>query len=211
MDDRAVMIKRIKSSYDCIGVDTIEQTGESNDKVDYPTPQERETDIGRVLIYDFKHSFTGWSSNLRLEHTDFLTARRSLVISAAANLDMKMRLTAEINRENGHIEFLFRQRPEVGKILALPPALTAERRKYVFFAVTRKKDWDRVNLEDLYTCMENLRNKLTEIGKTSVSLPIIDPGRGNIKLTDFYSMLATIFFGTDLTIYLHDRYYLTQV
>ena len=121
-----------------------------------------------------------------------------------------MRLSAEIDREYGHREFLFRQRPELGKILALPPALTAERGKYIFLAVTRKKDWDRVTPEDLYTSMENLRNKLIEIGINSVSLPIIDPGRGNIKLSDFYSMLATIFFGTDITICLHDRYYLTQ-
>ena len=163
-----------------------------------------------MFVYDFSHSFTGWSSNLRLEHTDFLTARRSLVVSVAANLDIKMRLSAEIDREYGHREFLFRQRPELGKILALPPALTAERGKYVFLAVTRKKDWDRVLLEDLYTSMENLRNKLVEIGINSVSQPIIDPGRGNIKLSDFYSMLATIFFGTDITICLHDRYYLTQ-
>ncbi len=127
------------------------------------------------------------------------------------NMDMKMRLSAEINREYGHIEFLFRQRPEVGKILALPPDLTAERGKYIFFALTRKKDWDRVNLEDLYTCMENLRNKLVENGKTPVGLPISDPGRGNIKFSDFYTMLVTIFFGTDITICLHDRYYLTQV
>ena len=99
LNDRAMMIKRIKSCSDRIGIDTIEQKEEPSNEVDYPTPQERETEIGTLLVYDFRHSFTGGSSNLRLEHTDFLTARRSLVVSTAANLDVRMRLSAEINKE----------------------------------------------------------------------------------------------------------------
>ncbi len=65
-NDRAMMIKRIKSCYDRVGIDTIEQEERSNNDVDCPTPQERETEIGRIFVYDFKYSFMGWSGNLRL-------------------------------------------------------------------------------------------------------------------------------------------------
>ena len=134
-----------------------------------------------------------------------------MAVATPANLETKMRLSAEINREYGHREFLFGQRPQTGKVLALPPTVTAEPNKYIFFWVTRNKEFDRVNLEDLFLCLERLRDKLIEIGQTSVSLPIIDPGRGNIKLRDLYSLLATIFFSTDITVYLHDRYYLSLI
>ncbi len=179
--------------------------------MEYPTKQEQQTDIGKVIIYDFKHSFVGWSANLQLEHKDFLLTKRSMAVSAPASLESRMRLGAEIDREYGHKEFLFRQRPELGKVIALPPAITSEEGKYVFLFIIRAKEWDRVVVERLYECMQRLRDKLVQIGKTSVSMPIVDPGRGNIQLRDFYSMLASIFFGTDITIYLHDRYYLTVV
>ena len=205
------MIKRIKASHDRIGIDTLDHEEEPANAVDCPTKQEQQTEIGKVIIYDFKHSFEGWSANLQLEHKDFLTTKRTMAISAPASLESEMRLGAEIDREYGHEEFLFRQRPEVGKVLPLPPAITSEEKKYVFLFITRFKEWDRVVVERLYECIQNLRDKLVEIGKTSVSMPIVDPGRGNIQLRDFYSMLATIFFGTDITIYLNDRYYLTIV
>ncbi len=208
--DKTLIIKQIKASYDRVGLDTLE--GEEPTKsVDYLTEVERQTEVGEVIVYDFKHSFVGWSPNLQLEHKDFLITKRSMAISAPASLESRMRLSAEIDRDYGHREFLFRQRPEVGKVVALTPAITSEEGKYVFLFITRAKEWDRVVLERLYECMQNLRDKLVEIGKTSVSMPIVDPGRGNIQLRDFYSMLATIFFGTDITIYLHDRYYLTIV
>ncbi len=205
------MIKRIKASYDRIGIDTFDHDEEPANAVDYPTKQEQRTEIGKVTIYDFKRSFVGWSANLQLEHKDFLTRKRSMAVSAPGSRDSKMRLGAESDREYGHKEFLFRQRPEVGGVIALPPAITSEEGKYVLIFITRLKEWDRVVVERLYECMQNLRDRLVEIGKTSVSMPIVDPGRGNIQLLDFCSMLATIFFGTNITIYLHDRYYLTIV
>ena len=144
-----------------------------------------------------------------LDHTDFLMTSRSMAIAIPANLETQMRLSAKVHREYGHREFLFRQQPEIGKVLALPPSLTKKPNKYMFFLVTRCKDFDRVRMEDLFLCLERLRDKLLETNQTSVSLPIIDPGRGNIKWRDLYSLLATIFFSTDTTIHLHDRYYLS--
>ena len=135
---------------------------------------------------------------------------RTLAVAISASLESKMRLSAEINREYGHRELLFRERPEIGKVLALPPTSTTEPDKYIFLLVTRHKEFDRVGMEDLFLCIERLRDKLVETGQASVSLPIFDPGRGNIKLQDLYSWLAaTVFFSTKVSVCLHDRYYLS--
>ncbi len=210
-EDKVILIKAIKASYDRIGIDTQEENETDTKVIDYATPEERQTDTGKVILYEFRDSFLGWSPNLRLEHTDFLMTSRTMAVATSADLGAKMRLSAEISREYGHREFLFRQRPQVGRVLALPPALTTEPNKYIFFLVTRSKEFDRVRIEDLFRCLEALRDKLVETNQTSVSLPIIEPGRGNIKLRDLYSLLATIFFSTDITVCLHDRYYLSQV
>ncbi len=210
-EDKVVLIKAIKASYDRIGLDTQEHDESFTKTVDYATPEQRETETGKVMVYEFRDSFLGWSPNICLEHTDFLMTPRTMAVAIPATLESKMRLSAEMNREYGHREFLFRQRPEVGRVLALLPTLTTEPGKYIFFLVTRNKEFDRVSIEDLFQCLEKLRDKLVETNQTSVSLPIIDPGRGNIKLRDLYSLLATIFFSTDITVYLHDRYYLSII
>ena len=76
--DKILMIKRIKASYDRIGIDTLDHEEETANALGYPTIQEQQTEIDKVIIYDFKHSFVGWSANLQLEHKDFLTTKSSM-------------------------------------------------------------------------------------------------------------------------------------
>ena len=123
----------------------------------------------------------GWSPNLCLDHRDFLMTSRTMAVATAAKLGTKTKLSAEINREYGHREFQFRQEPEIGRVLALPPSLTTEPNKYIFFSVTRCKDFERVRMEDLFLRLERLQDKLVGTNQTSVSLPFIDPDGGNMK------------------------------
>ncbi len=162
-----------------------------------------------MLVHNFGKGFVGWSPNLRLEQTDFLRVRRTMATSIAADLGKRTRLSAEKDKGNGHRAFLFRQRPSIGKDIALPLSLVKENGKYVMFLVTRTKDFDNILVEDLYLCLEKMRDILIRLQVIAISIPIIDPGRGNIKLQDIYCMLASTFFGTDLTVHLHDRYFLT--
>ncbi len=67
-----------------------------------------------------------WSPILSLEHADLLMTPKTMAVATSANIESKMRLSAEINREYGHRELLFRQRPPTGTVLALPPSLMAE-------------------------------------------------------------------------------------
>ncbi len=45
----------------------------------------------------------------------------------------------------------------------------------------------------------------------NVSMPLKDSGRGHIDTRDFYAMLALVFAGTEISVHLHDRVYLTTV
>ena len=174
--------------------------------------QRRELVPNRTEEYWFRtfgKGFVGWAPNLCLEHTDFLRVRRTMATSIAADLSRRIRLSAEMDKEYGHREFLFRQRPSMGKVIVLPPSLVKENEKYVMFLVTRTKQFDRVLIEDLYFYLERMRDLLVRLQVNDVSLPIIEPGRGNMKLQDLHCMLASMFFGTDITVHLHDRYFLT--
>ena len=76
-----------------------------------------------------------------------------MATSIAADLGNKTRLSAEMDKEYGHEYFLFRQRPRVGKAIALLSSLVRKNGKYVTFLVTRTKDWDGVLIEYPYLCL----------------------------------------------------------
>ena len=66
-EDKVVLVKAIKSSYDRIGLDTQEYEDTLINIIDYATPEQRKTDTGKVTLYEFRDSFVGWSPN-RLSH-----------------------------------------------------------------------------------------------------------------------------------------------
>ena len=162
LKDRMSIIKQIKASYDRFGIDM----------QDDATPESREAKFGKVMIYNFGNGFLGWSPNLCPEHTDFLMTHRTMATAIAAELNAKARLSAETRREYGHGEILFRQRPEVRKVV--PPSLIGEKDKYILFLVTRTKQRDLALVEEFYCCLERLRDLLVKLQMFSVSLPIID-------------------------------------
>ena len=118
-----------------------------------------------------------WSRNIVMVETDFLQSDRTMVVAASADLQTKQRLSAELEREHGHKEFLFRQRPTVGKIILLAPSLTQEEGKYLCFMVTRVKQFDRVLITDLHKCLRNLRAQIVMLRIEFFSLPMVDRGR----------------------------------
>ena len=98
--DKSEVIAQIKASYDPVGLDTKNDSEDDEERVDYTGAQ---TEMGMVLEHDFKAGFVGWSPNLKLEHTDFLKTRRTIAVSAPADLDMKLRLDDKLY---GHREVL---------------------------------------------------------------------------------------------------------
>ncbi len=135
------LIKRIQPSYDRIGLDT-------QDHAD----AEFDTSIGKLIIMelpDVRH----WSRNIIIDRTDFFETKRSMAVAISADLQMKTMLSAELDREYAHKEFLFRQRPQTGKLLVLPPSLTQEPDKHICYLVTRARERERVALPTLFKCL----------------------------------------------------------
>ncbi len=128
-----------------------------------------------------------------------------------ADLQMKTMLTAQLDREYAHKGFLFRRGPQTGKLLLLPPTLKQEPGKHICYMVTRTREKDSVALPNLFKCLEILRDTLLSLEITNVSMPLKDSGRGHVDIRDFYAMLALVFAGTENSVHLHDRVYLTTV
>ncbi len=104
-----------------------------------------------------------WSHNIVIERTDFFETKRSMAMAISAVLQKKAMLFAVLDGEYAHKEFFFRQRPQTGKLLLLPPTLTQEPSKHVCYMVTRTREKDPVALPDLFKCLEVLRDKLLSL------------------------------------------------
>ncbi len=114
---------------------------------------ELDTSVGKLIVMELPN-MRQWSRNIIIERTDFFERRRLMAAAISADLQMKTMLTAELDREYVHKEFLFRQRPQTGKLLLLPPTLTQEPGKHVCYMVTRTREKDRVALPNLFKCLE---------------------------------------------------------
>ena len=86
------------------------------------TDMEFETSVGKLIAMELPN-MRQWSRNIIIERTDFFETKRSMAVAISADLQMKSMLTAELDRECAHKEFLFRQRPQTGRLLLLPPHL----------------------------------------------------------------------------------------
>ena len=118
-------------------------------------------------------------------------------------------LAADFKREYKNIEFLWKQRPGVGGMIALPPVASQIPGKYLCFLVTKATDRQHVNPESLVLALTLLRDFLVERGVTSLSLPVYDPNRGKLHPRELYALVHVIFSETDIEVYLHKKYYLS--
>ena len=59
-------------------------------------------------------------------------------------MSFKTTLAADFNREYKNIEFLWKQRPGIGGVAALPPAASQTPGKYLCFLVTRSLVLDEI-------------------------------------------------------------------
>ena len=78
-------------------------------------------DIGRVVESYFNLP-NEYSSNIILTDSDFILTNRTCAIAITADMSFRTALAADFKREYKNIEFLWKQRPGVGGVAALPPA-----------------------------------------------------------------------------------------
>ena len=150
-----------------------------------------------------------YSNNIVITDSDFILMERTCAIAITANVSFKTALAADFKREYKNIEFLWKQRPSVGGMIALPPVASQIPGKYLCFLVTKATDKQHVDPESLVLALTPLRDFLVERGVTSLSLPVYDTNRVKLHPRELYALVHVIFSETDIEVYLHKKCYLS--
>ena len=143
-----------------------------------------------------------YSNKIVVTNSDFILTERTCAIAITADVCFKTALAADFKREYKNIEFLWKQRPGVGGMIALPPFASQIPGTNLCFLVTKATDRQHVDLESLVLALNRLRDFLVERGVTSLSLPVYDPNRGNLHSRELYALVHVIFSETDIEYYL---------
>ena len=98
----------------------------------------KKPDIGWVVESNFTLS-NEYSSNIILTDSDFILTNRTCAIAITADMSFRTALAADFKREYKNIEFVWKQRPGVGGVAALPPAASQIPGKFLCFLVTRAR------------------------------------------------------------------------
>ena len=124
-------------------------------------------------------------------------------------MSFKSRLEADFKREYQNVEFLFRQRPGLGGMAALPPSVAHVPGKYLCFLVTRVNERNTIDPEHVMLALTRLRDFMIERGIMEVSMPVYDPNRGKLSPRELYAILHVVFAETEIMVHLHKKYYLS--
>ena len=81
----------------------------------------KKPDIGKVDESYFNLP-NEYSSSILVTDSDFILTNRTCAIAITADMSFKTALAADFKREYKNINFLWRQRPGIGGVVALPPA-----------------------------------------------------------------------------------------
>ena len=168
----------------------------------------KKPDIGRVVESYFNLP-NEYSSNIILTDSDFILTNRTCAIAITADMSFRTALAADFKREYKNVEFLWKQRPGIGGIAALPPAASQIPGKYLRFLVTRATEKQHVDPENLVLSLTRLRDFLEEVDVKELSLLVYDPNRGRLHPRELYAPVHVIFSDTNIQVYLHKKYYLS--
>ena len=169
--------------------------------------EEAEPTIGR----NFKTKFeilNEYSENNLITDSHFILSDRTSAICITADMSFKSRLEADFKREYQNVEFLFRQRPGLGGMAALPPSVSQVPGKYLCFLVTMVNERNTIDPEHVMLAKTKLRDFMIERGIVEVSMPVYDPNRGKLNPRELYAILHVIFAETEITVHLDKKYYL---
>ena len=164
----------------------------------------KKPDIGRVIESYFNLP-NEYSSIIILTDSDLILTDRACAIAITADMSFKTALAADFKREYKNIAFLWKQRPRVGGVAALPPAAIQIPGKYLCFLVTRATEKRHVDPENLVLSLTRLRDFLVERDVKELSLPVYDPSRGRLHPRESYALVHVIFSDTNIQVYLHKK------
>ena len=157
----------------------------------------KKPDIGRVVEPYFNLP-NEYSSSIVLTDSDFILTNRTCAIAITADISFRTALAADFKRDYKNIEFLWKQRPGIGGVAALPPAASQITEKYLCFLVTRATEKRHVDPENLVLSLTRLRDFLVERDVKELSLPVYDPNRGRLHPQELYALIHVIFSDTSI-------------
>ena len=150
-----------------------------------------------------------YSENILITDSDFILLDRTSAICITVDMSFKSRLEADFKREYQNVEFLFRQRPGLGGMAALPPIIGKQvPGKYLCFLVTRVNERNTIDPEHVMLALTRLRDFMIERGIVEVSMPVYDPNRGKLSPRELYAILHVVFAEMEIMVHLHKKYYL---
>ena len=170
--------------------------------------EEAEPTIGRSFQTKFEIP-NEYSENIMITDSDFILSERTSATCITADMSFKSRLEAHFKREYQNVEFLFRQRPGLGGMAALPPSMAQVPGKYLCFLVTRVNERNTIDPEHVMLALTRLRDFMIERGIMEVSMPVYDPNRGKLSPRELYAILHVVFAETEIMVHLHKKYYLS--
>ena len=123
--------------------------------------EEAEPTIGRNFETKFEIP-NEYSENILITDSDFILPDRTSAICITADMSFRSRLEADFKREYQNVEFLFRQRPGLGGMAALPPSVSQVPGKYLCFLVTRVNERNTIDPEHVMLALTRLRDLMVE-------------------------------------------------
>ena len=170
--------------------------------------EEPEPTIGRNFKTKFKIP-NEYSENILITDRDFILSNRTSAICITADMSFKSKLEADFKREYQNVEFLFRQRPGLGGIAAVPLSVAQVPGKYLCLLVTRVSERNTIDPEHVMLALTRLRDFMIERRITEVSMPVYDPNRGKLSPRELYAILHVVFAETEIMVHLQKKYYLS--
>ena len=167
--------------------------------------EEAEPATGRNFKTKFEISNEN-SENILITDNDFMLSDRTSAICKTADMSFNTRLEADFKREYQDVEILFRQRPGLEGMAALPPSVSG---KYLCFLVTRTNERNVIDPQHVMLAMTRLRNFLVQRRLGEVSRPVYNLNRGKLSPRELDAILHVIFAETEIMVHLHNKYYLS--
>ena len=124
-------------------------------------------------------------------------------------MSFKLRLDSDFKIEYQNVEFLFRQRPGLGGMAALPPSVSQVPGKYLCFLVTTVNEKHTVDPKHLMLALTRLRHFMIHRGILEVSMPVNISKRDKLNPWELYAILLVVFAETEKMVHLHKKYYLS--
>ena len=146
----------------------------------------KKLDIRRV-VESYFNLLNEYSSSIILTDSDLILTNRTCAIAITSDMSFRTVLEADFKREYKNVDFLWKQRPGVGGVAALPPVASQIPGKYLCFLVTRATEKQHVDPENLVLSLTRLRDFLSEMDVKELSLPVYDPNRGRLHPRELYA------------------------